>query len=159
MAGEFEKEPESTRARLAQLDNRHEYQQGQYGRIAQDPRTRTLEQHEDMLRGCTTSPNGDAARVAYMREHRLRYEVGGRLVQDPPTATMNAAANQRLLLDAQAREMAMGARFAEPEPWAAQAPHHSGKAFSRTEILTSLKDIMASKGGIAEAITAFENLE
>lgn len=41
----------------------------------------------------------------------------------------------------------------------AQMARSPDKMFARSEVLTSLKAIMASKGGITEAITAFENLE
>jgi len=41
----------------------------------------------------------------------------------------------------------------------AQMLRAPGKTFTRAEVLTSLRAILASKGGIAEAIVAFENLE
>jgi len=42
---------------------------------------------------------------------------------------------------------------------AAQVLRASCKTFTRSEVLISLRAIMASKGGIAEAIVAFEALE
>lgn len=44
----------------------------------------SLQDHEDVLRSISESLNGSAARESYMRLHRLRYEIGGKLVQDMP---------------------------------------------------------------------------
>lgn len=114
---------------------------------------RTIAEHEAILRSVAASLNGSGAREAYMKEHRLRYEAGGILVQDPErmTATNDAAAQYQ---QAQYERIGMGAMLGS-----LVGSGVSVRTFTRAEVLTSLKAIAASKGGITEAITAFENLE
>jgi hypothetical protein len=106
----------------------------------------TLAEHETNLRNISSSLNGAWVREAYMKEHRLRYEAGGILVQDPERVTDTHARLHANAQEAVGIADLLGLRAHK-------------RAFTRAEVLTSLKAIAASKGGITEAITAFENLE
>lgn len=108
---------------------------------------RSISEHESIIRSISDSLNGSVAREAYMKRHRLRYEVGGILVQDPM------------------REQTIGGGVAQM----LRAP---GKMFSRSDILAILRARVAAGTGIGPdglhaaavfeiqyLIKTFENLE
>jgi hypothetical protein len=81
-------------------------------------------------------------------------------------APMNSAAQYQQEQYARIATPAVGVGSESPEEWhrrsgqvLTQILEAQDKRFSRFEVIVSLRAIMASKGGIAEAITAFENLE
>lgn len=105
MAGEFKKEPESTRARLAQQDSQYEYQQAV--RRAQDAAALADMPSDARLGG------GDMA-GAFNAPPTLG-AVGG-----PMFAPSNTAANQRMLLEEAVRQHASAT---EPGRLGFQGPH------------------------------------
>lgn len=123
----------------------------------QDPRTRTLEQHAAHLGTLSDGGAGYIAKQVYMLDHGLEYS-NGTLCYTPSTVHREAAWEAQQRLGQAERPLATSSGRVDGSSLAQQS-HAPDKIFSRGDVLLVLKAIAASKGGLAEAINAFENLE
>lgn len=148
-------------------------------KTTQDPRIRTLEQHDAFLRTLGTGDADNLGRTEYMLAHGLEYRTDGdgtrHLVWAPSSvyreaaidakqrraAPMNYAANQRTLLDTKTRDAAMKAITEESMGGIAQMARAPGKMFSRETICAIVRGQMAitHDSHMRDLLTIFENLE